>query len=148
MADYRIIGISLVVLALMFMAVGCASNTSPIVTPPGGSVSSGSTQPAKLKLSDTKNWQYAHLISGDTLDSAAQAAMAGFSMDKQVLSDGTTQITLKSTNAGYKDQTYNLKQGQQLYFIERTMGDDPQDQDFNLGDDTAVVVDSAGYIVQ
>jgi hypothetical protein len=144
MASFKSVGIVLVALALIILAVGCASTSPPAAAPPG----SNQAQAQKVKLADTSYWPYAHLISGATLDSSAQAAMSGFSLAKNVLSDGSTQIVLKSTNQGYTDQTYTLKQGEQLYFIERTMGDDQQNQEFNLGDDTAVVVDANGYVVQ
>jgi hypothetical protein len=155
MVNFKNIGILLVVLALVIVIAGCASNTAaPAQTtaPPSSTQQSPASQgPApqaqKIKLSDTGYWAYAHLVSGDTLDSAAQEAMVGFIREKKTLSDGTTQVLLKATDPGYKDHTYILKQGEQLYFIETSMGDDSKTQEFSLGDDTAVVVDSQGYIV-
>ena len=122
--------------------------------PPAASspVSSGSASSAaqKVKLSDTQYWRAAHLISGDSPDASAQRALAGFNVDKKVMGDGTTQITLTTTTPGYVNQSYTLQPGQQLYFIETSMGDDSTNpsQEFNLGDDTAVIVDAQGYVVQ
>ena len=113
---------------------------------PSSSSSSGQAQ--KTKLADTRYAQYAFLISTDKYDSATQAALAGFTVDRKVLADGTQQITLNAQNPEYQTQSYTVKPGQKLYFIETSMGDDPGGQEFNLGDDRAVIVDSDGYIVQ
>jgi hypothetical protein len=157
MANIKIIGIFLIILAFVGVMVGCASNTAPQNTsspvqnglPTQTPASTGSTsQVQKVKLSDTKYWNYAHLVSGDSLDSSAQTALAGFSIDKKALADGTTQIALNAMDPAYKSHTYFLKVGQQLYFIETSMGDDTKTAEFNLGDDTAVIVDSEGYMVK
>lgn len=123
---------------------GTPSNT---VTPPAtGTSDTGAS--AKIKLTDSQYANNAYLISGDTLDSAAQAATSGFTITKTPNADGTTTIALSSTNPEYKNQSYTLQTGQQLYFIERILGDDSNNQELNLGDDTAIIVDADGYIVQ
>ena len=98
------------------------------------------------KFSDSADYSNSHLISGDTLDSQAQLALAGFNLNKQTLADGSTQINLTATESGYHDQQYVLKTGQQLYFIDRTLGDD-QGTERSTGDDYGVIVDSQGLIV-
>lgn len=105
-------------------------------------------QVAKIKLSDTKYWNYAYLISDDNLDAQAKVALSGFERTKEALSDGSIKITLKALSPAYRDQSYTLTAGQKLYFIETSMGDDPQFKEFNLGDDVAVKVDSDGYLVK
>jgi hypothetical protein len=87
------------------------------------------------------------LISGATLDAAAVNVTSDFDIKKTVNSDGTTTIVLSSTNPEYSTQTYTLQSGEQLYFIERNLGDD-SNIDANLGDDMAIKVDAQGYIVQ
>ena len=118
---------------------------------PTGSSQQASQAPAaageKTKLADEPYAQFAYLISGDTLDSAAQTALTGFEMQKTANPDGTTTIKLNSSNPEYQDQSYTLKQGEQLYFIERSLGDDRDDYEHNLRDDFAVVVDADGYVV-
>ena len=118
-----------------------------------GSNSTTTTSPttapsASQKFSDQPYFSRAYLISSDTLSSAAQAALAGFKMDKQTLPDGTVQINLKALESQYHDQSYTLKAGQQLYFIDMTMGDDRSATEINIADDTAVIVDSQGNIIQ
>jgi hypothetical protein len=123
-----------------------APASPPAASPPTSAPVSSA--PQQIKLSDTPYWKAAHLISGDTIDAAGQSALAGFNVDKKVMPDGTTQITLTTTTAGYVNQSYTLQPGQQLYFIETSMGDDRDNQEFNLGDDKAVIVDAQGYVVQ
>jgi hypothetical protein len=142
------------VLALVLI-VGCTSANNTQTNTPTGNMLTGNSPAAdppqnnaKAKLSDTRFANSAYLISGDTLDASAKSALAGFTMQKTANPDGSVSISLSSTNQNYQNQTYTLQPGQQLYFIERTMGDDGADTDFNLGDDTAVVVDANGYIVQ
>ena len=40
-----------------------------------------------------------------------------------------------------------MKLGQKLYFIETSLGDDRNDQEYALGDDAAVLTESDGTIV-
>jgi len=143
-------------LVFMLAITACTTNSisnntsNNIPTTTGSNPLVNSTAPpdtSKVKLVDSPNGKFAFLISGDTINSDAKAALAGFNLDKTSNADGTTIIKLTSTNTEYVDQTYTLKNGEQLYFIERSMGDDSNNQEFNLGDDTAVIVDSEGYIV-
>jgi hypothetical protein len=102
----------------------------------------------KVLFSTSQYAANSYLISGETLDSAAQTATSGFNIQKSTLPDGSLQINLTSTNPEYHDQTYTLTAGQKLYFIEAFLGDDSDNREANLGDDTAIVVDADGYIVQ
>lgn len=101
-----------------------------------------------VKFSDTNFAKYAYLISGTSnYDSKTKAALAGFKVDRKAQPDGTEVITLNATNPEYQTQTYAVKPGEKLYFIETTLRDDPVGQELNMGDDKAVVVDANGYIV-
>jgi PBP1b-binding outer membrane lipoprotein LpoB len=100
------------------------------------------------KFSDTPYYNNAYLISGDTLSADAQKALTGFQMDKKTMPDGTTQINLKALDPSYHDQQYTLKSGEQLYFIEKLWADDQSGSETNINDETAVIVDSQGNIVQ
>lgn len=91
--------------------------------------------------------QNAYLISTTPYDANTQKALSGFTVTNKTLADGSREFTLTSTNPEYQTQTYTVKQGEKLYFIETMLGDDSNNQDRNLGDDTAVVVDANGYIV-
>ncbi len=110
-------------------------------------------QPASAtgqKLSDSPYANYAYLISSDPLSSDARTALTGFKLSKAQNSDGSTTYTLTALKQGYQNQTYTVKSGQSLYFIERSLGDDNADTDEDnfLADDMAVVVDSNGVIVE
>ena len=138
----------MLLLAIILVVAGCSSNTSNTTNNQPNPTTGSPTEPTgAVKLSDSQYAANSYLISGDTLDDAAQQAMSGFSMQKTANADGTTTISLSSTNPEYKNQTYTLQPGQQLYFIERALGDDSNNQEGAIGDDNAVVVDSQGYII-
>ena len=110
---------------------------------------SGSTASSSQKqlFKGSQYEQYAYLISGDSLDSSAQQAITGFKLNKRSNPDGTVTITLKALEPAYNDQTYTLKPGQKLYFIETSLSDDQDNRELSMSDDTAIIVDSQGYIV-
>ena len=105
--------------------------------------------PVSVKFTDQTYYKDSYLISGPTLGDDAKQALAGFVMTKKAMPDGTTQINLKATKVGYYDQQYTLHTGEQLYFIEKFMQDDDNEanEDKNLKDDLAVVVDSNGNVL-
>jgi len=144
--------LSILLLAVVISACTQSSNTTGTTTIPDNSLGPTgtlqNTTTGRTKLADSQYANFAYLISGDTLDSSAKAATSGFTITKTPNSDGTTTISLTSTNPEYQDQTYTLQPGEKLYFIERNMGDDSGGQEGFLGDDTAIIVDAQGYIVQ
>lgn len=105
-------------------------------------------QEQKIKLSETRYWNYAYLISNNNLDNKEKLALSGFDRKKETLPDGSVKIILKTLSSNYNNQTYILKNGEKLYFIETSLGDDPQFKEYNLGDDVAIKVDSDGYILK
>ena len=117
-------------------------------TPATPAAQPGSNSSSPQKFSDSPDWKSAYLISSATLDDNAKTALSGFELQRQVLGDGRTNITLKALSAEYSDQNYVLQPGQSLYFIEKFLADDSSGRDLNLHDDTAVVVDADGYIVK
>ena len=94
-------------------------------------------------------FQYAYLISTPDLNAQTKNALAGFKLGTTQNTDGTVTYTLTTTKSGYFNQTYTVKPGEKLYFIERSLGDDDvtNDSDYALGDDTAIIVDANGYII-
>ena len=98
-------------------------------------------------FSDSPLAKFAYLISTPTYDTNTQKALSGFTVTKKTLADGSIQVTLNAQNPEYKNQTYTVKTGEKLYFIEKTLRDDNGTEDKFLGDDTAVLVDASGYIV-
>lgn len=134
---------------LIFRAVYNHSANSTSVTGTGSAIadSQSNTNQSQVRFSDTAYFQYAHLISGDTIDDQTKQALAGFELIKSNLSDGSLNITLNAINPEYQNQNYIVKPGEKLYFVETSFGDDSTNGEYNLGDDGAVLVNSDGYIV-
>ncbi len=99
-------------------------------------------------FSSSQFYRYAYQIFPGALSAEAQRATTGFNVKVQNNSDGSATINLTTINQEYQNQTYSVKQGEKLYFIERSLGDDSAGEERFLGDDMAIVVNSAGYIVQ
>lgn len=106
----------------------------------------GSSQ-KKVKLSNTKYAPYAYKISDDSVSQEEKKALAGFKVSKSS-SGGVTTIHLDTTKQEYSNQTYHLKNKEELYFIETSMGDDSGGHEYAMEDDQGVVVDSNGYIIR
>lgn len=102
------------------------------------------------KFSDSVNYKYAYKIFPGTLSATARQAITGFAMTSKNLPDGSTQVTLTAEKPEYRTQSYTVKSGETLYFIEMNLRDDnsEENEDMNLHDDTAVLVNSQGYITQ
>ena len=100
------------------------------------------------KLADSPMADKTYLISTASLSADTQKALTGFSVTSSASADGSTVYVLKATNPEYQDQSYMLKPGEQLYFVEASLGDDAGDTDSNLRDDRAIVVDSTGTIIR
>lgn len=130
------LSVSIVVIGLVLLGASCSNKTT-----------SSTNTTTGQKFSDSPDYQYAYLISGPTLSAQAETAITGFDLSKTTQTDGTTVYELKAKKSGYFDQKYTVKSGQSLYFIESSMGDDNGDVDERLSDDTAVVVDANGYVV-
>lgn len=111
---------------------------------------SSPTAAMKQKFSDSSNYQYAYKIFPGTLSATAKQALTGFAMTTKNMPDGSIQVTLTAQKPEYKTQQYIVKTGYSLYFIEMNLRDDntAENEDMNLHDDSAVVVDSQGYIAQ
>ena len=125
----------------LFFAKGASSNNAPVSQNNSQAVS-------KVKFADTSDAQNAYLISIDNYDAKTNEALAGFKVDRKVLSDGTQQINLVAQEAGYQSQSFTVAPGQKLYFVEKFLQDDQNGQERNMGDDKATLVDADGYIVQ
>lgn len=101
-----------------------------------------------MKLADTPFADTTYLISTKTLSAAAKQALVGFAVTSTKGTDGTTTYILKATNPEYEDQTYTLKPGEQLCFVELSLGDDAGGTEANPRDDHAFVVDATGTIIR
>lgn len=155
--------IVLVIIGGVVLWMNRSTNVPPLELLPSGSQatstgeSATTTEPMRMAttsvsyvgdlLSQSPYASYAYLISTDTLTPQAQQALSGFRVDQKTLSNGSVEYTLHAVNPAYQTQIYDVKPGQQLYFIDRLFNDDTQGQDKNARDDAAVIVDENGYIV-
>ena len=121
-----------------------------VIPPPGINQAQNNQQTGKQLFKDTQEYQYAYQIYPGDLSTDTKTALAGFSMKTTDLSDGSTQVDLSATNPAYQSQSYVVKKGYILYFIEMNLQDDNKDanKDRIIRDDTAVLVDKNGYIVK
>lgn len=136
-----------VVIGLVFVFAKQPSRT-PVAGPANqsnGSQTNGSSQPQLFENSVYK--PYAYLISTDRIDASTQQALSGFKLERQNNSDGSQTITLKALDPSYADQSYAVKPGEKLYFIETSLGDDPDNHELSLSDDSAILVNAQGYII-
>lgn len=108
-------------------------------------VNTTSANTTGMLFANTQYAQFAYLVSSGSLSSQAQAALAGFNLTRTQNQNGTTTITITLLANGAK-QTVNLKQGDKLYIIETSFGDDSFGGDSNLGDDGFVLVKANGYV--
>lgn len=128
------------------------NNTTAYVAPTSTQTSTpvATTQNAQL-FADSPLAQNAYLISipTSTYDANTKLALSGFKVTQKTLADGSVQITLDAQKTGYQTQTYTVKSGEKLYFIEKNLTDDDKttDTDKFAGDDQAVLVDANGYIL-
>ena len=145
------IGVGLAVLVLIGGGVAMF-NSKPSSSPSKAMASAASSISASttMKFADQPYAQYAYLIDPanlNAMDAATKAAVAGFMITAQKAANGTVTVKLTSQNTEYHDQSYILSPGEKLYFIEKNLGDDQNGTERFLGDDTAVVVDQNGTIV-
>ncbi len=138
--------VAVVVLGVLYVVFSRPSGEKMISTnaPASNNIPSQTGQ----KFVDQDYAKSAYLISGDMLSTEARQALAGFDLQKESSSDGTVMYTLKALKPEYHDQVYILKPGEQLYFIEKFLGDDVNEDETNIRDDTAAVVDAQGMIVE
>jgi len=141
---------------LILLGAGCAPSPAPAVPAPAAAANVNvkapetAAQPAiDNKFVDQSYYKNAYLISGAEMDAKTKEAITGFDIVKKALAGGATQYDLKALKSEYKDQTYIIKPGEKLYFIETFMGDDDVNEDLEKGfrDDMAVVVDANGNVI-
>ena len=128
-----------------------ASTTTSISNGSSSAASSGAVAGASTTgelFADSPDAPYAYLISGGSFDASTTKALTGFMVQTSTNADGSMQIMLKAVNPEYQTQTYAVEPGEKLYFVEKILGDDKGETDSFPNDDSAILVDSNGYIVQ
>jgi len=78
---------------------------------------------------------------------SSSPANVSSSVKKRTLADGSLQITLVALQSEYPDQTYVVKSGEQLYFVEASAADDSVSEDHAPADDRAILVSASGVIL-
>ena len=78
----------------------------------------------------------------------AQQALDGFTLNAQDLGNNIYKIDIVPKVANYKTQSFVVTGDSKIYFIETSFGDDETDQDYAYGDDAAVAVNAAGYVLK
>ncbi len=100
-----------------------------------------------MKLADSPLYNFAYQIAPGQLSTAAQTALAGWSIVTAKQPDGSLLVTLTPKDSSDQNQQYKVPAGDILYFIEQTPVDDKNDRtDLNLRDDYGVMVDQNGIV--
>jgi hypothetical protein len=98
-------------------------------------------------LSSTSYAQYAFRVYPGPETSQTRQEIAGFKIEVTPRA-GALQLSIGTVGSGQPPQTSMIRPGDRVYFVEATLGDDSNDQDYNFGDDGVVVTDATGHIVQ
>lgn len=128
---------------------GAQTQMSP--RPSGGPAGGRAPSPPLAKgdkLMGSAMEKYTHLIAPGPISADSQQYLTGFSVKTTALSDGSTQVDLVPKDSDDQFQSYVLKTGQSLYFVEMTPLDDKADTDVdaNYRDDYGIVVDASGLV--
>jgi len=141
----------LLVPVVLLLGAGCGTTTSMTATKGLTPATNTSQSSTAVKFTDEPYYQSAYEVDPNGLTNLSdlmKQVLSGFTVTAAHNTDGTTTVHLAATKAEYKTQDYTLKSGEKLYFIETTLGDDSNGEDRMYADDTAVVVDANGYVVQ
>jgi len=131
------------------MVTGTQTQVSPR---PSGAPNGGRPPAPPLakgdKLAGSAMEKYTHLIAPGTISADSQTYLTGFTVKTTALPDGSTQVDLVPKDSDDQFQSYVLKTGQSLYFVEMTPLDDKADTDVdtNYRDDYGIVVDANGLV--
>lgn len=100
------------------------------------------------KFSENALYAKAYLIFPvvGSLSADAQKALVGWDVKTTANSDGSSQIDLIPKEAEDIRQSFTIKQGYKLYFIEMNLADDQTGVDENRGDDIGVLVNQDGIV--
>jgi hypothetical protein len=89
---------------------------------------------------------YSYLISPGNLSRQSKLALDGYSMAVNPNVNGSQNVTLSVLGTSISG-TLTMSQGEKLYIVETSFGDDAPSYDSSLGDDGFVLVDANGYVV-
>ena len=150
-----VIVVLIVIVWLWYVASTPIVATEPLPSQSSVSLNVGTSSPATVatttvKFSSEPYYSFAYQIypKTSTQSSAQKQALSGFLLSSKKNTDGSVTVTLTPTNSKFSIQHYTVLPGETLYFIERSLRDDTNNQDYFPMDDTAVIVDHAGNVVQ
>jgi hypothetical protein len=134
------------------LAASPASPSPSAASPAPGTArpSAGPSRPAPSAsagplLSSEPFASYAYQVWPGTLNAAARQAMTGLSVSASRVRDG---ISVKAGVNGQPAAAHTYPGGTRVYVVETSLGDDSNSSDYNLGDDSLVVTDARGRILQ
>lgn len=134
------------VLVIMLLSMGHHPNSSQGSQNSNNVLSSsGSSQ----LFSSSPYSQVSYQIFPGPLSSVAKEMMAGIKMATSTNPDGSIKLSINPTSSNIKGLSYNLASGDKVYIIETSLGEDNPSSNYDgiYSDDGAIVVNSAGYII-
>ncbi|HEX7042701.1 MAG TPA: hypothetical protein VF189_05620 [Patescibacteria group bacterium] len=126
--------------------------TKMITMPPAGPNARGGGKPITLgkgtDLKSTPLFKFAYQIAPGTISDNSKKVLTGWNVTTDEQADSSTVVTLTPKDSDDQNQSYTIKSGQILYFIEQTPSDDKtdSDKDLNYRDDYGIITDSKGII--
>ncbi len=96
-------------------------------------------------LSSSQYAPYAYQIYPGTPSQQAEAALSGIDFH---VTPGKTSFTISVGATGGSSQSSTFPNGDKVYVVEASFGDDSGSADYSYGDDTILETNAAGRIVQ
>ena len=136
---------------------GASSTTAPPTGTAKGTATGGGTTtttappsstPAQTlgpPLSSSQYAPYAYQIYPGTPSQQAEAALSGIDFH---VTPGKTSFTISVGATGGSSQSSTFPNGDKVYVVEASFGDDSGSADYSYGDDTILETNAAGRIVQ
>lgn len=100
------------------------------------------------KLTDSAIFQSAYEVYPGALTDAAKSALIGWDIKTMKNKDGSATVSMVPHNPEDPTNSYTVKAGEKLYFVEMTPADDKAEvnEDNNLRDDYGLIVNADGII--
>lgn len=123
-------------------AKGASTGSTTTTTGPPSSTPAQTLGPA---LSSSQYAPYAYQIYPGTPSQQAQAALSGIDFH---VKPGKTSFTISVGATGGSSQSSTFPNGDKVYVVEASFGDDSGSADYSYGDDTILETNAAGRIIQ
>ena len=133
-------------------ATGGSTTTAPSAAHANGGGSTttapSSSTPAQTlgpPLASSQYAPYAYQIYPGALSQQAQAALSGIDFH---VKPGKTSFTVSVGATGGSSQSSTFPNGDKVYVVEASFGDDSGNADYSLGDDAIIETNAAGRMIQ